>query len=425
MKNLVKGDLARIAYVPCGVVGIEVGSPVKIIGEPENVGQTSSVKVEFLLEKGKTRYWAIENLEPAKASEIKGLENVSKQVEIIQRNPKSLKPHPKNAEIYGEDEDVSDLVEKIGATGTIHPLIVNQNDEIIHGNRRREAAIQLGIKLVPVIVQEFRNEIEELEALLTHNATRKKTNSQRANEARHWEKIEADKAEKRKNSNLLVGKGKRESVQGKQGRTADIVGEKVGLSGSSVKRSKPVLEEIERCKQEGDFEEAKKITQMLDASINSASNYVKAKDNYLKEKLDSQIEQGFPYKVGDICWVVPKKENELLKYRDCWGVLVEVKDAIGKLKVYGTILTVKREHLKKIDQTEERRASAEAIAHQLHNIGSRDTKQSIEVAILQNLSQRPVYELTPLEQDLLALCSKSHLSVIESNNDKLLSRKSV
>ena len=33
-----------------------------------------------------------------------------------------LQPHPKNTEIYGKNEDISDLVEKIKRSGQVHTL---------------------------------------------------------------------------------------------------------------------------------------------------------------------------------------------------------------------------------------------------------------------------------------------------------------
>lgn len=36
-----------------------------------------------------------------------------------------LKPHPKNEEIYGVNEDISDLVDKIKKSGRVHTMTVN------------------------------------------------------------------------------------------------------------------------------------------------------------------------------------------------------------------------------------------------------------------------------------------------------------
>lgn len=59
-----------------------------------------------------------------------------------------LKPHPKNEEIYGYGEDVSDLVEKIKKSGRVHTMTVNSDGVVLAGHRRLKACIELGIETV-------------------------------------------------------------------------------------------------------------------------------------------------------------------------------------------------------------------------------------------------------------------------------------
>ncbi|MGK7873208.1 MAG: DNA (cytosine-5-)-methyltransferase [Xenococcaceae cyanobacterium] len=92
--------------------------------------------------------------------------------ELLQVNPHSLKPHPRNRSIYGKDEDISDLVEQIRRTAWIKPLVVNKQHQIISGHRRWKAALALGLETVPVEVREFESELDELEALLLENQYR-------------------------------------------------------------------------------------------------------------------------------------------------------------------------------------------------------------------------------------------------------------
>ncbi|MGH2412937.1 MAG: ParB/RepB/Spo0J family partition protein, partial [Microcystaceae cyanobacterium] len=94
-------------------------------------------------------------------------------------NPRQLKPHPRNALIYGKDEDVSDLVELIERSQWVKPLIVTQAGTIISGHRRWQASLSIGLESVPVEVRAFSDEIAELEALLLENASRLKTTEQK------------------------------------------------------------------------------------------------------------------------------------------------------------------------------------------------------------------------------------------------------
>jgi ParB family chromosome partitioning protein len=86
-----------------------------------------------------------------------------------QLDPRLLKPHPRNASLYGEDESFSDLVELIGNSNWLKPLVITPDFIIISGHRRWKAALGLGWLSIPVIVREFKDALAELEALLLEN----------------------------------------------------------------------------------------------------------------------------------------------------------------------------------------------------------------------------------------------------------------
>lgn len=72
-----------------------------------------------------------------------------------------LIPHPKNEEIYGIHEDVSDLIEKIKRSGRVHTLTVNSKGIVLAGHRRRKACMELGWKEVDVEIRDFDTPEEE------------------------------------------------------------------------------------------------------------------------------------------------------------------------------------------------------------------------------------------------------------------------
>ena len=119
------------------------------------------------------------------------------QIEI-----RRLVPHPCNASIYGEDEDVSSLVESIRISGWIKPLVVTPSYIIISGHRRWQAALVLGLETVPVEVREFSSSATELQALLLENDSRHKTIEQKVREANTWRDIESELARMRKLATL-------------------------------------------------------------------------------------------------------------------------------------------------------------------------------------------------------------------------------
>ena len=97
--------------------------------------------------------------------------------EIIQINPRDLEPDPHNART-----DIGDLVglaETIREHGVLQPLGVSRRNggyRVVYGNRRREAAIVVGLDTVPCLVLDGQNETERLLCQLLENIQRKSLN---------------------------------------------------------------------------------------------------------------------------------------------------------------------------------------------------------------------------------------------------------
>ncbi|HYX15077.1 MAG TPA: ParB N-terminal domain-containing protein, partial [Nostoc sp.] len=137
-----------------------------------------------------------------------------------------LDPHPLNAQIYGEDEDVTALAESISANGLQENFTITPKSDgrftVIHGHRRRLACLKNGIKVVPVIVKNFSTSAEAIAALLSGNEYREKSIEQKSREYLAWLDIEKENAKNRQGR----------PNQG-QGTTRDIIAKRVGL-GSGV-----------------------------------------------------------------------------------------------------------------------------------------------------------------------------------------------
>lgn len=188
-----------------------------------------------------------------------------------------LKPHPKNEEIYGYNEDISDLVEKIRRSNRVHTLVVNSDNYILAGHRRRRACMQLGIKEVNVEIRDFDSPEEEIEFIIDDNATREKTAEQKSREAKTLKEIEELLALRRKS---IGGMGGFKDVansphlieQVEQGKSRDIVAKKVGLkSGREVERAIKAIDVIDELTKNDREEDADLIRQVLNnGSISSA-----------------------------------------------------------------------------------------------------------------------------------------------------------
>lgn len=191
-----------------------------------------------------------------------------------------LIPHPKNEEIYGYNEDVSDLVEKIQKSKQVHTLTVNSKGVVLAGHRRRKACMELGIKMVNVEVVDFDTPEEEIEFIVLNNHQRNKTNEQKAKEAKALKEVETPLANKRKLKNLKQNKDADVAVsplRDTQGRSRDKVAKDVGLrSGREVDRAINAINKIDTLKDEGRVEDAELIRGVLNnGSITAADELAK------------------------------------------------------------------------------------------------------------------------------------------------------
>ncbi len=191
-----------------------------------------------------------------------------------------LIPHPKNEEIYGYNEDVSDLVEKIQKSKQVHTLTVNSKGIVLAGHRRRRACMELGIKTVNVEVVDFDTLEEEIEFIVLNNHQRNKTNEQKAKEAKALKEVETPLANKRKLKNLKQNKDTDVAVsplRDTQGKSRDKVAKDVGLrSGREVDRAINAINKIDTLKDEGRVEDAELIRGVLNnGSISAADELAK------------------------------------------------------------------------------------------------------------------------------------------------------
>lgn len=212
-----------------------------------------------------------------------------------------LQSHPKNAEIYGSDEDVSDLVEKIKRSGQVHTLVVTSKGTVLAGHRRLKACKKLGIEEVDVEIRDFDTPEQEIEYIIDNNATREKTNEQKAREAIVLKETLSALAEKRKLSKLkqnqltdmpkmaqrdggiieVPNSALRDDVILEQGKTRDIIAPKVGLkSGQEVDRAIKTVKKIDELKEEGRTEDVELLRGVMNnRSISAAENLAKNIDN--------------------------------------------------------------------------------------------------------------------------------------------------
>ena len=193
---------------------------------------------------------------------------------IVRKKISELKPHPYNEEIYGTNESIDELVASMRKSGIVTIMTITDDNVIIAGHRRWKSCKQLvaeGDKRfceVNCEVKEFDNEWEELEYLVIDNNSRDKTMEQKAREAQLLIKVEKEKAEKRRLSNLkqnnISSTEVPEMAQREKGKTRDIVAKKLKMkSGHEVERAVKSVETIDKLTETGRKDDAELIRDTL------------------------------------------------------------------------------------------------------------------------------------------------------------------
>ena len=209
-----------------------------------------------------------------------------------------LKPHPKNIEIYGANEDVTDLVEKIKRSGQVHTLTITSKGIILAGHRRAKVCELLNIEEVDVEIKDFDTYEQEIEFIVDNNATREKSTEQKAREARELKKAIETIAEKRKLSKLKQNQAAdvpkmaqrimddsdvpemAQRKDEKQGRTREIIASVVGFkSGQEADRAIKTVDKIDTLTNQGRVEDANLLRGVLNnRNASAAESLVKVID---------------------------------------------------------------------------------------------------------------------------------------------------
>lgn len=259
-----------------------------------------------------------------------------------------LKPHPKNEEIYGHNEEISDLVEKIKRSGQVHTLVVTSNGVVLAGHRRLRACKELGIEEIDVEVIDFDTPEQEVEYLIDNNATREKSEVQRAREAQELKKVEMILAKKRQSDNGGDKKSEKyksdvpklahaNCVETKKGKARDKVAKTLGYkSGQEADRAITTLNKIDELRKEGRDEDAELVTDVMNnRGISAADSLAKNIDSIrMSEKEKEDVRSGRKSPNAFIRKNVEKKEQKpeekLAESSDKLKDLGEILSAIQK-----------------------------------------------------------------------------------------------
>ena len=135
-----------------------------------------------------------------------------------------LKPHPRNVEIYGEDQHIKDLAESIQKHGLQKALVITQDFVIVSGHSRYQALKMIGATKSKCEIVHFKNDTDILERLLIENEYRQKTNLQIIKEVELRLEIEQERAkQKQVEAGKHGSKGAEHGSKGGRGKKNPLV----------------------------------------------------------------------------------------------------------------------------------------------------------------------------------------------------------
>lgn len=189
----------------------------------------------------------------------------------------TLRPHPRNNDIYGDPRDSQDFhnfVQDCRENG-IHPLIVADDGTIVGGHRRYYAALELEMTELPVAVYRYPSPVDMLAALVADNNARVKGNWQIANEAAILTEVEQERAKQRQESTRFGTVVIPGSPPAENGKTRDLVGAQLGISGATVDRLMTVKQAVDTLRDAGDTESAEELIGLTNRSIKAAAQHAR------------------------------------------------------------------------------------------------------------------------------------------------------
>lgn len=230
------------------------------------------------------------------------------------RSPTELKKHPKNIEIYGDAVDKA-FVEKC-RKGIKLPVMILPDGTILSGHRRVQAARILKVKEIDVVViHDLTDDLDILEFVIESNAQRVKTEEQVSREDRELLSVESERAARRKAAALKKGNNSAEipvtEPGSGTGEATDIVGERTGVSGRTVRNRVAAVNAIDEAAKAGDTERAEGIRETLNTrgakpAADKAAEPPPPKDDPPKPEASEEVKD----KAGN---VVPKKLHDVFK----------------------------------------------------------------------------------------------------------------
>jgi N6-adenosine-specific RNA methylase IME4/ParB-like chromosome segregation protein Spo0J len=242
-------------------------------------------------------------------------QKISNEISYI--NPKKIKPHEINTQLYGREDIDEALLESIRTQGQLEPIVLDQDNNIISGHRRWKVLLKLKEEedlkkkkgqeykeIKAAYFQKYYNREldEDKEAVVEFNRQRKKNPLQIYNEVEILEKIYAERAEKAKLKNLINVDVPDLELRGEHGRTVKKEAKATGLSTGTLGNLKYIGKKYREKDDNAEYvmDEMKQEHLSIDAAYKLLKLMEAANDPQAKGPRASETEKNFALKAQEL-----------------------------------------------------------------------------------------------------------------------------
>jgi hypothetical protein len=120
------------------------------------------------------------------------------------------------------------------------------------------------------------------------------------------------------------------------------------------------------------------------------------------DKIRDRTKVPNPYRLGEICTLLPKDNPELKGKSGCWGVITHVGDYSCTLETWDAEYTVKIEHLKSVELLDNDCQFMQQLCVRLRRLHEIENRDSAVDWLCLGLGKQPKPYLSPLQEKLLA-----------------------
>ena len=110
-----------------------------------------------------------------------------------------------------------------------------------------------------------------------------------------------------------------------------------------------------------------------------------------------------PYRVGEVCQIIPKDNPDLRGKGGCWGIVQNVSDFSCTVMAWDGEYTVRIDHLKLLEYTDADAEQMKKISDRLTRLRNHKNLEPAALGILSSLGELKRPYLTPFEEKLLQL----------------------